>query len=210
MGTLLRHGSAAQKTQYLPRIASGELRLQAFGVTEPTSGTDTTPHPHLRPARRRQIHRQRPEDLDQPRRALRPDGAARAARRRARAAARSRPTASACCWSTCARRSAHGLTIRPIRTMLNHATTELFFDNLRGAGREPDRRGGARLSLHPRRHERRAHPDRGRMHRRRALLHRAGERLRQGRARCSAGRSARTRASSSRSRAPMSRSRRRR
>src|SRR5947209_15874678 len=42
MGTLLRHGSAAQKTQWLPRIASGELRLQAFGVTEPTAGTDTT------------------------------------------------------------------------------------------------------------------------------------------------------------------------
>ena len=41
MGTLLRHGSAAQKTKYLPAIARGELRLQAFGVTEPTSGTDT-------------------------------------------------------------------------------------------------------------------------------------------------------------------------
>ena len=42
MGTLLRHGSAAQKQHYLPRIASGELRLQAFGVTEPTTGSDTT------------------------------------------------------------------------------------------------------------------------------------------------------------------------
>ncbi|MDH3714182.1 MAG: acyl-CoA/acyl-ACP dehydrogenase [Gammaproteobacteria bacterium] len=42
MGTVLRHGSAAQKAHYLPRIASGELRLQAFGVTEPGSGTDTT------------------------------------------------------------------------------------------------------------------------------------------------------------------------
>ena len=41
MGTILRHGSAAQKQRYLPKIASGELRLQAFGVTEPTSGTDT-------------------------------------------------------------------------------------------------------------------------------------------------------------------------
>ena len=41
MGTLLRHGSAAQKQRYLPAIARGELRLQAFGVTEPTSGTDT-------------------------------------------------------------------------------------------------------------------------------------------------------------------------
>jgi len=42
MGTLLRHGSDAQKARYLPRIASGELRLQAFGVTEPDAGSDTT------------------------------------------------------------------------------------------------------------------------------------------------------------------------
>ena len=42
MGTLLRHGSTAQKNKYLPGIASGQLRLQAFGVTEPTTGTDTT------------------------------------------------------------------------------------------------------------------------------------------------------------------------
>jgi alkylation response protein AidB-like acyl-CoA dehydrogenase len=42
MGTLLRHGSPAQKAEYLPKIAAGTLRLQAFGVTEPTSGTDTT------------------------------------------------------------------------------------------------------------------------------------------------------------------------
>ena len=64
MGTLLRHGSEAQKARYLPKIASGELRLQAFGVTEPTSGTDTT---QLQDARRRDgdtLRRQRPEDLD--------------------------------------------------------------------------------------------------------------------------------------------------
>src|SRR3546814_9128966 len=42
MGTLLRHGSEEQKREYLPKIASGELRLQAFGVTEPTTGSDTT------------------------------------------------------------------------------------------------------------------------------------------------------------------------
>ena len=42
MGTLLRHGSDAQKEMYLPKVADGSLRLQAFGVTEPTSGTDTT------------------------------------------------------------------------------------------------------------------------------------------------------------------------
>jgi acyl-CoA dehydrogenase len=44
MGTVLRHGSAEQKRKYLPGIASGELRLQSFGVTEPTTGTDTTKH----------------------------------------------------------------------------------------------------------------------------------------------------------------------
>src|SRR5881227_3192658 len=42
MGTLLRHGSDAQKREYLPKIAAGELRLQAFGVSEPTTGSDTT------------------------------------------------------------------------------------------------------------------------------------------------------------------------
>src|SRR6266481_5596892 len=42
MGTLLHHGSDAQKAKFLPRVASGELRLQAFGVTEPSAGTDTT------------------------------------------------------------------------------------------------------------------------------------------------------------------------
>src|SRR5262245_44566451 len=42
MGTVLRHGNAEQKAKYLPKVASGELRLQAFGVTEPTSGTDTS------------------------------------------------------------------------------------------------------------------------------------------------------------------------
>src|SRR3984885_385536 len=42
MGTLLRHGSDEQKAKWLPKVASGELRLQAFGVTEPTSGTDTS------------------------------------------------------------------------------------------------------------------------------------------------------------------------
>jgi acyl-CoA dehydrogenase len=42
MGTVLRHGSEEQKRRYLPKIASGELRLQAFGVTEPTTGSDTT------------------------------------------------------------------------------------------------------------------------------------------------------------------------
>ncbi len=52
MGTLLRHGSDAQKQRYLPEIAAGRLRLQAFGVTEPTSGTDTAALKTTRAARR--------------------------------------------------------------------------------------------------------------------------------------------------------------
>ena len=73
MGTVLRHGNDAQKAKYLPGIASGELRLQAFGVTEPTSGTDTSSLKTVAQARRRPLRRQRPEDLDQPRRTFRPD-----------------------------------------------------------------------------------------------------------------------------------------
>ena len=64
MGTLLRHGSEAQKRQYLPKIASGELRLQAFGVTEPTTGTDTTQLKTMAVRDGRPLHRQRPEGLD--------------------------------------------------------------------------------------------------------------------------------------------------
>ncbi len=65
MGTLLRHGNEEQKRRYLPGIASGELRLQAFGVTEPTTGSDTTQLQDAGRARGRQpLRRQRPEGLD--------------------------------------------------------------------------------------------------------------------------------------------------
>ena len=65
MGTLLRHGSEEQKRRYLPRHRrSGELRLQAFGVTEPTTGSDTTQAEDARRAQGTTIRRQRPEGLD--------------------------------------------------------------------------------------------------------------------------------------------------
>lgn len=128
MGTLLRHGTEAQKSAYLPGIADGSLRLQAFGVTEPTSGTDTTA---LRTTARRdgecwivngqKIWTSRAEHSDMmlllcrttPREdcAKKTDGLSvllvdmRAVRGKS-------------------------LTIRPIRTMMNHATTELFFDDM--------------------------------------------------------------------------------
>ncbi len=129
MGTVLKHGSAEQKARYLPGVADGSLRLQAFGVTEPTAGTDTT---RIRTFARREgdhyvvsgqkiwISRAEHSDLMV-------------------LLCRTTPR------EECARSSDgmsvllvdmreavdNGLTIRPIRTMLNHATTELFFDDLK-------------------------------------------------------------------------------
>ena len=70
MGTLLRHGSDAQKRAFLPKIATGELRLQAFGVTEPTTGSDTTQLKTTATRKGDQLHRPRSEGLDLARRAL--------------------------------------------------------------------------------------------------------------------------------------------
>jgi len=129
MGTVLKHGSEAQKAQYLPAVASGELRLQAFGVTEPTSGTDTT---RIRTFARREgddyvvsgqkiwISRAEYSDLmvllvrTTPR-----DECAKSSDGMSVLLVDMREAVG------------KGLTIRPIRTMLNHATTELFFDDLR-------------------------------------------------------------------------------
>ena len=77
MGTLLRHGSEAQKREFLPRIATGELRLQAFGVTEPTTGSDTTQLKTTATRQGRPLRRPRPESLDLARRAFRPAAAGR-------------------------------------------------------------------------------------------------------------------------------------
>ena len=73
MGTLLRHGSEAQKQHYLPRIASGELRLQAFAVTEPGSGTDTAAITTTARRRGGPLHHPWAEDLDEPGGTFRPD-----------------------------------------------------------------------------------------------------------------------------------------
>ncbi|MDO9337124.1 MAG: acyl-CoA dehydrogenase family protein [Caulobacter sp.] len=128
MGTILRHGTPAQKEKYLPAIASGDLRLQAFGVTEPTSGTDTT---RLRTFAKRvgdkyvvngqKIWISRAEHSDLMvllvRTTAREDVA--------------KPSDGMSVLLVDMRAAVdNGLTIRPIRTMLNHATTELFFDNL--------------------------------------------------------------------------------
>jgi len=128
MGTVLRHGSEAQKALYLPQIASGDLRLQAFGVTEPTSGTDTTA---LRTVARRdgdryivngqKIWTSRAEYSD-------------LMLLLARTTPRDQVTKKTEGLSTfivdMREAKGNGLTIRPIRTMMNHNSCEVFFDNM--------------------------------------------------------------------------------
>ncbi|MGZ3411813.1 MAG: acyl-CoA dehydrogenase family protein [Xanthobacteraceae bacterium] len=128
MGTLLRHGSPEQKARYLPAIAKGELRLQAFAVTEPQSGTDTLA---LRTTATREgthyvitgqkIWTSRAEHSDLmlllARTAPRDQG---------------KRTEGLSVFIVDMRQAVgHGMTIRPIRTMMNHATTEVFFDGLK-------------------------------------------------------------------------------
>jgi alkylation response protein AidB-like acyl-CoA dehydrogenase len=129
MGTLLRHGSDAQKQQYLPKIASGELRLQAFGVTEPTSGTDTT---SLRTfARREGDHYVVNGQKIWTSRAAQSDLMLLLARTTPREQVAKRTEGLSVFILDMREALKAGLTIRPIRTMMNHATTEVFFDNVR-------------------------------------------------------------------------------
>jgi alkylation response protein AidB-like acyl-CoA dehydrogenase len=127
MGTLLRHGSAAQKTRCLPAIARGELRLQAFGVTEPTSGTDTLSlrTTALRDGDHYVINGQKIWTS----RAEHSDLMLLLARTTPREAVRRRTEGLSVFLIDM--RAANGLSIRPIRTMMNHATTEVFFDDMR-------------------------------------------------------------------------------
>src|ERR1044071_5246909 len=129
MGTVLRHGNAEQKQRYLPKIASGELRLQAFGVTEPTSGTDTL---SLRTTAVREgnsgyvINGQKIWTS----RAEHSDLMLLLARTTPREQAKSRTDGLSVFLVDMRTVKDKGLTIRPIRTMMNHATTEVFFDNM--------------------------------------------------------------------------------
>ncbi len=129
MGTLLRHGNAAQKQKYLPQIASGELRLQAFGVTEPTSGTDTT-----------RIKTNAVRDGDHYvvtgqkvfiSRAEHSDLMLLLVRTTPRDEVDKRTQGMSVLLVDLREAVGNGLTIRPLETMMNHATTELFFDKLR-------------------------------------------------------------------------------
>jgi acyl-CoA dehydrogenase len=129
MGTLLRHGSAAQKSRWLPAIASGELRLQAFGVTEPTSGSDTL---NLRTTAVREgdhyiINGQKIWTS----RAEHSDLLLLIARTTPRETAKTRTEGLSVFLVDMRLAQGTGISINPIRTMMNHATTELFFDDLR-------------------------------------------------------------------------------
>ncbi|MBD3762398.1 acyl-CoA dehydrogenase family protein [Rhizorhabdus sp.] len=129
MGALLRHGSPAQKQQYLPRIARGELRLQAFGVTEPTSGTDTgaLKTTAVRDGDRYIVNGQKIWTS----RAEYSDLMLLLARTTPRdQVTRGIDGLSIFILDMNAAKAAGGLTIRPIRTMMNHSTTEVFFDNV--------------------------------------------------------------------------------
>jgi alkylation response protein AidB-like acyl-CoA dehydrogenase len=129
MGTILRHGSAEQKQRYLPRIASGELRLQAFGVTEPTAGSDTT---SIRTTAERvdggyRIHGQKIWTS----RALHSDLMLLLARTTpADQVAKRTDGLSTFVVDMRAALEAGTMTIRPIRTLMNHATTEIFLDGV--------------------------------------------------------------------------------
>lgn len=130
MGTVLRHGSEEQKARYLPKVATGELRLQAFGVTEPTSGTDTLSLKTV--AKRDGDHYVVNGQKLWTSRAEHSDLMILLARTTPREEAASRTEGLSVFLVDMKEALAAGtLSIRPIDTMMNHATTEIFFDNMR-------------------------------------------------------------------------------
>ena len=130
MGTVLRHGSDEQKRKYLPAIAAGTLRLQAFAVSEPTSGSDTL---SLRTTAVKDgndayvVNGQKVWTS----RAEHSDLMLLLARTTPKADVEKRTEGLSVFLIDMREAVGHGLEIRPIRTMINHATTEIFFDNLR-------------------------------------------------------------------------------
>ncbi|MES0196102.1 acyl-CoA dehydrogenase family protein [Mesorhizobium sp. M0011] len=129
MGTLVRHGSEAQKQRYLPKVATGELRLQAFGVTEPTSGTDTGALKTT--ARLDGDHFVVKGQKIWTSRAEHSDLMLLLARTTPLKDGMKKTDGLSVLIVDMREAVGNGLTIRPIRTMMNHATTEVFFDDLR-------------------------------------------------------------------------------
>jgi acyl-CoA dehydrogenase len=130
MGSILRHGSDRQKNNYLPKIASGELRLQAFGVTEPTSGTDTL---SLRTTAVKDGNNSYIVNGQKiwTSRAEHSDLMLLLARTTPRDQVEKRTDGLSVFLIDMREAVGNGLEIKPIRTMINHATTEIFFDNLK-------------------------------------------------------------------------------
>jgi len=128
MGTLLRHGSPEQKRKYLPGVASGELRLQAFGVTEPSSGTDTSSITTF--ARREDGHYVINGQKIWTSRSEYSDLMLLLARTTPKHQVAKRTDGLSVFILDMRTAKEAGLAIRPIRTMMNHSTTEVFFDNV--------------------------------------------------------------------------------
>ena len=128
LGALLRHGNEGQKREFLPRIATGELRLQAFGVTEPGSGSDTTSIKTF--ARRDGDHYVVNGQKIWTSRAQYSDLMLLLARTTPRDQVNRRTDGMSVFIIDMRAAADRGITIRPVRTMMNHATTEVFFDNL--------------------------------------------------------------------------------
>ena len=128
MNTLLRHGSEVQKKQYLPKIASGELRLQSMGVTEPTTGTDTTKIKTVAERRgdRYVINGQKVWIS----RIQHSELMILLARTTPLAEVKKKADGLSIFLVDLKHAVEHGMTVRPIRNMVNHETNELFFDNL--------------------------------------------------------------------------------
>jgi acyl-CoA dehydrogenase len=128
MGTLLRHGSEAQKTAYLPKIASGELRLQSMGVTEPETGTDTTKikTTAVRKGDRYVINGQKVWIS----RVQHSDLMILLARTTPLAEVKRRSEGLSIFLVDLRQAIGHGMTVKPIRNMVNHETNELFLDDL--------------------------------------------------------------------------------
>jgi acyl-CoA dehydrogenase len=128
MGTVLRHGSLEQKQKYLPRIASGELRLQAFGVTEPTSGSDTT-QIKTRAERTNEGYLINGQKVWTSR-ALHSDLMLLLARTTPLEEVDKRHHGISTFLIDLQEARRNGCTIRPIDAMINHNTTEVFFENV--------------------------------------------------------------------------------
>jgi acyl-CoA dehydrogenase len=128
MGTLLRHGSAEQKQTYLPEIAAGRLRLQAFGVTEPTTGSDTTK------LKTRALRKGDHYVIDGQKiwtsRAFHSDLLLLLARTTPQDQVQKKTDGLSVFLVDMREARGHGLEIRPLKAMINHNTTEIFFDGL--------------------------------------------------------------------------------